>query len=60
MGQEAKETFMPQLPGGITDWDGKHFFIKWHKHGLDFDSYAQAIRLRVKPKKLSLKGMMSV
>ena len=58
MGQEAKETFLPQLPGSITAWDGKHFFIKWRKGGLDFDTYAQAIRLRVEPKKLSLKGMM--
>lgn len=29
MGGLFKETFFPSLPGSVTQWDGKHFYIQW-------------------------------
>ena len=58
MGQKWKECLFPQLPGSITDWDGKHFFVEWKKRGIsDHHEYEGACIDLMKPKKFSLGGM---
>ena len=58
MGQKWKECLFPQLPGSITDWDGKHFFVEWKKHGIkELSDYANACVDLMKPKKFSLGRM---
>ena len=58
MGQKWKDCLFPQLPGSITDWDGKHFYVKWKKHGItDYDDYHDACVDLMKTKKFSLGRM---
>ena len=58
MGQKWKECLFPQLPGSITDWDGKHFFVEWKKRGItDYYDYHDACVDLMKPKKFSLGRM---
>ena len=58
MGQKWKECLFPQLPGSITDWDGKHFFVEWRKRGIvSYLEYHEACVDLTKPKKFSLGRM---
>ena len=33
MGAHFLSTFFPQLEGGMSKWDGKHFFVQWRSQG---------------------------
>ena len=58
MGQKWKESLFPYLPGSITDWDGKHFFVEWKSHGIaDYYEYHDACVDLTKSKKFSLGRM---
>ena len=58
MGKHMKEAFFPQLPGSITDWDGKHFFVDWIKRGMTFEEHEKKREERVKTSQLSLKELL--
>jgi len=32
-GDKAKELLFPALPGPISKWDGKHFYVEWNRGG---------------------------
>lgn len=56
MGAEIMNILFPTLPGSITKWDGKHFFVKWPK-GLSHtqSAYDQALQERAAKTKMSFK-----
>lgn len=39
-GDHAKNLLFPLLPGTISRWDGKHFFVDWRGSGASFDPEA--------------------
>ena len=60
MGQKFKDTLFPSLPGSITDWDGKHFFVDWKRNGafVGVEAYKIAINQRSEKKVLTLKELL--
>ena len=56
MGQKIMEAFLGGLPGSITDWDGKHFFVSWQPRGIkSIEQYEMALNNRQEPKKVKIR-----
>ena len=55
MGAHFLSTFFPQLEGGMSKWDGKHFFAEWKSQGnYGRVAYEQAIEDRQEVKQINL------
>ena len=54
MGRHFLETFFPGLPGTISRWDGKHFFVDWRSEGIQpGPEYLRAIDDIQEPERIS-------
>ena len=56
MGERFMKAYFAELPGSITDWDGKHFFIKWQRFGFhSLNIYNENLDDRQKPRRVKVR-----